>query len=361
MMQHILITNLQLTIPGGTVSYVKDLSLFLVNKGFGVEVFTYKIGVVGEEMIEEGIHVVTQLSDLKNRPDIIHAHHYPTAFEALNYFKDVPAIYFIHNKTSRFDTPLYHPNIICHAAVDYNCLDRYHDYPVSNQLTQKVIYNWVDTNRFKLKESSNKIPARAVVFSNYATRDNHYQIIVEACRQLNLPLDTIGAGMGNSLSHPEAVLANYDIVFAKAKAAMESLAIGNAVVLCDFAGVGGMVQYADIDYLRKFNFGRKVLIHSYTVEKLIEEIKKYNVDDINQTTKWIRENVSLEVIGKQLIDCYTQLIDEFNNRKKSSSDISKIVFAHAYYLKGYYFFTQTHLFKFLSGVKYFIKNKLGIN
>ena len=53
------------------------------------------------------------------------------------------------------------------------------------------------------------------------------------------------------MAQPERVLGRYDIVFAKAKAAMEAMAVGAAVVLCDFGGVGPMVTWADFDRLRR--------------------------------------------------------------------------------------------------------------
>jgi len=48
-------------------------------------------------------------------------------------------------------------------------------------------------------------------------------------------------------------------VFAKGKAALESLAVGAAVVLCDARGVGPMVTSSQLDHLRPLNFGLRAL------------------------------------------------------------------------------------------------------
>ena len=356
-MLKILITNIQLTIPGGTVSYTKDLAKFLIAKGFIVEVFTYSIGTVGREMIAEGIPVVTRLSQLINKPDIIHAHHTPTAFEALHYFKNTPAIFVVHDRTSRFDSPLPHKHILTYAAVDNNCLDRLLvDFKI-NQTYTKVFYNWVDTMRFPIRTSFNEMSMRAVVFSNYATPDNHYKIIAEACSQINLPLNVIGSGMDNSVSNPEKELYKYDIVFAKAKAAIEALATGAAVILCDFGGVGGMVQTNSIEHLRNYNFGRKTLTHEFNTDFLIDEIKKYNIENNRINAAWIQEHASLEKIAATIIDFYYTTIGDFNLDKKGQLEESWKTRVHCYYLKAYFLFTKTALFKKLSAFKYFIKNR----
>ena len=39
----------------------------------------------------------------------------------------------------------------------------------------------------------------------------------------------------------------YDIVFAKARAAIEAMAVGAAVIVCDFDGVGPMVSTENVD------------------------------------------------------------------------------------------------------------------
>ena len=49
-------------------------------------------------------------------------------------------------------------------------------------------------------------------------------------------------GLRYPTSRPEELLPKYDLVFAKARCALEAMATGCAVVLCDFAGLGSMVN-----------------------------------------------------------------------------------------------------------------------
>ena len=60
----------------------------------------------------------------------------------------------------------------------------------------------------------------------------------DACRESGITLDVIGLGSGRGCAAPETVLGDYDLVLAKGRAALEALAIGTAVIVCDAAGLG---------------------------------------------------------------------------------------------------------------------------
>lgn len=53
------------------------------------------------------------------------------------------------------------------------------------------------------------------------------------------------------------MLGGYDLVFAKARCALEAMAVGCAVVLCDVGGLGPLVTRAQVQHLRRWNFGRR--------------------------------------------------------------------------------------------------------
>src|SRR5207253_87507 len=102
-------------------------------------------------------------------------------------------------------------------------------------------------------------PGRGLVFSNRASRHTHLPCVRAACRAVGVNLDVVGEESGNQVSDPESILPRYDIVFAKARCALEAMAVGNAVVLCDYTGAGPMVTSENFDALRVMNFGRGVL------------------------------------------------------------------------------------------------------
>ena len=207
----ILITNIYLASFSGTEVYVRDLAIALHKKGMDVEVFTNLLGLVSNEIEEAGIHVVDSVDQLIHQPDIIHAHHFIPTMEVIRRFPDIPIIYFLHDRTHLVDSPPKYHRIVKYIAVDYNCLDRLLiDHRIEKEKTD-VLFNWVDTKRFKIRSEINEKPLKAVVFSNYASSDSHFKNIQEACATMGIELDGIGLKLGKSVKNPENFLQNYDI------------------------------------------------------------------------------------------------------------------------------------------------------
>lgn len=63
-----------------------------------------------------------------------------------------------------------------------------------------------------------------------------------------------GSGMETSTDNPEHLLSNYDLVFAKARCALEAMAAGAAVVLCDKTGLGSMVSMSEVAPASRLEF-----------------------------------------------------------------------------------------------------------
>jgi len=165
--------------------------------------------------------------DSGGRPDIIHGHHYLATLGAAQWWHDVPAIGFCHDHLALADRTPFHPSIVRYAAVSKVCMDRLlrEGVPADRAL---LLLNSVDTDRFIPRAPLPTRPKRALLFSNYAHAGTQLPAVMEACRSAGLELKVIGSGVGKHIDNPEVVLGQYDIVFAKAKAAMEAMAVGNA-------------------------------------------------------------------------------------------------------------------------------------
>ena len=351
---NILITNRELTQPSGTVGYVMDLALALKNRGYTVEVYTYKMGLSSDELKMTGINVVTRLSDLQHLPDIIHAHHFPCAVDVLRKLKKKPVIYFVHDRVSIYDRPFRNSNILKYVAVDYNCKDRFLENGIEEKFSS-VVYNWVDIEKFKLRSEFSVKPTNALVFSNYATKENHFRIIADACEKAGLALDTMGAGMGNAVSNPQDRLLQYDVVFAKARAAMESIATGAAVIVCDYRGLGGMVTASNFDHFRKYNFGMKSLSLPIESGLLLEAIKKYDAHQNRLNAIRIREDASMEKTVDRLAALYTIAIREYAEGKRGPAGNYLLTGIRGFFTKQYFLFSYTILFRIFSRAKHRIK------
>jgi hypothetical protein len=118
--------------------------------------------------------------------------------------------------------------------------------------------------------------------------------------------------------NPEHILGEYDLVFAKAKCAMEALAVGCAVILCDFTGLGPMVTYEEFDRLRRLNFGMRTLTNEITVAALRREIGRYNSADAAKTSARVRVEIALEPALDELINLYGEAIAEWENLPRAT-------------------------------------------
>ena len=324
---NILITNIWLANHGGTEVHVRDLACSLHNQGIHVEVYSPLLGAVANEIRSAGIHTVNSTDKLLEKPDLIHGQHFIPTMEVMARFSDVPIIYFLHDRTHIIDTPPKYSKIIKYVAVDYNCLDRLIiDNRINRELTD-VLYNWVDTSRFKLRQDFSDKPARAMVFSNHARNDNYFLKIQEACIKKGIELDVAGIGFGNQVKDPERILPKYDIVFAKAKAAMEALATGAAVILCDYRGLGEMVTIKNFDHLRKYNFGMKTLNRSHDANLIIQEIEKYNPEENKKTALKIKKEASFDLYIDKLLNLYTETLEKYKQSsfQNNNSEDKRII------------------------------------
>ena len=120
--------------------------------------------------------------------------------------------------------------------MDQPCLDGILAAGVPVERTT-IIANGVDTARFRVRDPLPPRPGRAVVFSNYASEDNYVPAVRAACARMGIEVDVVGAAAGAPAARPEDLLPGYDLVFGKARAAIEAMAVGCAVIVADADGL----------------------------------------------------------------------------------------------------------------------------
>lgn len=306
----ILITNLKISSMSGTETYVRDLALDLQRRGHEPIVYGHEIGECAWELQRASVETVDDLKRVSAAPDIIHGHHHVQTMAALTHFPGVPAIFVCHGRLAWHDAAPRFPRIHRYVAVDDHCRERLVLEDKLPEAVVRVIFNAVDLERFMPRAPLPKTPKRALVFSNYATEETSLGMIREACRRKKLSVDVIGAGSGNSYPHPESVLGNYDLVFAKARCALEAMAVGAAVVLCDTERVGPMVSTPELSYLRPLNFGMKTITVPMTTDALLERIDRYDAEDAARVSEWVRDTSGLGKTVEALLGLYEEVIAE---------------------------------------------------
>ena len=304
----ILIANVTLATRTGTETAARDLAVGLLAAGHEPIVYSRSLGDIANEIRARGIRVVSDLSSLPEAPAIVHGNHHVEAMEALLHFPGTLGVFVCHDRTAPWSAPPRLSRIRHYVAVDHRCLERLTgDYGIPQNLT-RVIYNSVDTDRFVRRPSLPPRPRRALVFSNYAGPGTHLEAVQEACAALNIELDVMGAGAGRGSDSPEQMLAGYDLVFAKARCALEAMASGNAVVLCDTTGLGPMVTLSNVESLRPWNFGRRTLREPLEPERIIAHVHRYDAEDAVAVSEYIREHASLASSIEHYLEVYAETL-----------------------------------------------------
>ncbi len=307
----ILITNATLASLTGTETYVRDLALGLLRKGHTPIVYAPELGELAWELRNATIPVIDNLGSLGVTPDVIHGNHNTELMTALLQFPGVPAVFFCHSWTDWISSPPSHPRILAYVAVDDTCRDRLvceHGIPEERL---RVMLHAADLERFKPRTPLPSRPLRALVFSNNANKWTHLSAVREACVQAGIELDVVGSAVNASSSSPESLLGNYDLVFAKARCALEALGVGAAVILCDAHGSGPLVTSAELERLRRLNFGVRTLSEKTTTDLLLREIERYDPADATEVSRRVRANSDLGAVVDEALGLYTDVIAEY--------------------------------------------------
>ncbi|SCX63032.1 glycosyltransferase [Nitrosospira sp. Nsp1] len=305
----VLITNNTLDNRAGSEVYVRDLALALLRRGHNPVAYSTRLGMVANELREATIPVIDDLRLLTAVPDIIHGQHHLDAMTAMLHFPDTPAVYFCHGWLPWEEMAPHFPTIQRYVAVDDLCRERLqciHGIPGERI---RMIRNFVDLRRFALRGELPATPRRALVFSNYINEDGCLGILRQACADRGIELDAIGLSVGHSEARPEQILGQYDIVFAKARCALEALACGTALIACDAAGLGGMVTPGNYERFRALNFGIRTLRDPITIETITREIDLYDAIGARGVTQRVRSEAAMEPAIDQIIDVYREAVD----------------------------------------------------
>ena len=240
----VLLTNHNLGARAGSELYVRDLATALLDCGHTPIVFSTRLGEVAAELRAATVPVVDRLSDVGEPPDVIHGQHHIDTMIALSWFSTVPAVYVCHGWIPWEETPPRHSRIKRYVAVDETCRDRIECESGIPRSAVEVLLNFVDLQRFQPRGPLPAVPKRALIFSNQAAVEGWSESIREACARRGIQLDVRGVACGTAVDRPEDILGDYDVVFAKGRAALEAMAVGTAVILCDGVGAGGLVTSA---------------------------------------------------------------------------------------------------------------------
>ena len=311
----VLITNLRLEGWTGTELFLRDVARSLMKAGHSPVLYSPRLGALAREIRNETIPVIDDLSQLSAPPDIIHGQHVNETLTALLHFERTPALYFCHDWYFPEDHPPKFSRIMRYVAVDDQCYDKLVWECGVPEEKVEVICQFVDLERFVPRTPLPAKPRRAAVLCNHTKDNEHLKAARDACARHSVTLDVYGAGVGNVCLRPEETLRDYDIVFAKGRAALEAVAIGAAVVVYWWRRLGPMVTTQNLDRLRADGFGIRSMSPQLSPEEFgraIEQtLNEYKPEDATEVSRRVRASASCDAAVDELIRLYEEVISEY--------------------------------------------------
>ncbi|MET0220346.1 MAG: sulfotransferase [Tardiphaga sp.] len=307
----ILFTNNTLGARAGSELALRDLAICLMKRGHCPVAYSSVLGEVAAELSLATIPVIDDLGKLAAPPDIIHGQHHLEAVTAALHFPLTPALFVCHGWRPWEEDPPILPSIQHYVAVDSLCRERVVATRGIRPDHVTVIPNAVDLRHFPQRDVWRSRPQSALIFSNYAHPDDiRTHTIRAACARAGIArVDVLGLGAGNAQPDPGALLHDYDIVFAKARCALEAMASGAAVIVTDYAGLAGMVTSDRVAEMRAWNFGARTMqAAEVTEDNLLRELQRYDADDARRVSDFIRPEADLERAADRWLEVYRAVL-----------------------------------------------------
>ena len=303
----LLFTNNTLSRLAGTELAVRDLCLEMRRRGHEVAAFSPQHGEVAELLRAAGVPVLASVEEAPFEPDAIHGQHHLETLVAALRWPERPVISFCRGLEAWQEEPCVAPNVVRWVAVDEPCRGRLLQTAGVRAEAVRLVLNGIRLERFPARNEWPERPRRALVFSNYATADNFGGRVVRVCREAGLEAEIVGAGVGRTLAEPGQLLARQDVVFAKGKAALEALACGAAVVVCDERGLGPQVTTENFEHLRGESFGYPCMTEPVTEEGIRERLSQWSAVETEAVSRLARAAGGAERMYDELEALYREV------------------------------------------------------
>jgi hypothetical protein len=173
----------------------------------------------------------------------------------------------------------------------------------------ELLLNFFDERRFLPRAPLPDQPRLACAFGNTFTERDGLAILREACTHCGIELHAVGRGSGNWEDDPGRCLAQYDIVFATGRTAIEALAVGTAVIVCSHGRIGSLVTAQSFASLRVLNFGIRALSRPLDPETALAELQRYDAQDAAAVSALTRQHCELQPAVDRIVALYSEVIE----------------------------------------------------
>jgi hypothetical protein len=306
----ILLTNNALDITAGTELYAMEIATELKARGHEPACFTLWSGRLAKRLEAAGVPVSDDLRALP-KPDVVHGQHFIETTMAAMTYRTVPVVSFCHGPERWEESACRLPNVVQWIAVDEACRRRLIEEEGIEPEKVLTLPNHFDDRRFQPRDPLPERPRKALIVSNDLTEEHPATRAARAaCRARGMSVETVGAHFGGQCDSLETMLPHFDLVFAKARCAIEAMGVGCAVVQLAHFGAGHLVTSARYDTLRALNFGYRSMTEPLTEEHIGAQIDDYNATDASRVSGRIRTEATLSRNVDTLLSVYWRTLTD---------------------------------------------------
>lgn len=168
-----------------------------------------------------------------------------------------------------------------------------------------IIRNGINCERFYSTKPIHKRLKNVLIISNKQSAQNPiFKIINEACKELNLRLSILGLQFGTAQWNVEEFINQNDLVISLGRGALEAMACERNVLVCDYQGLDGTIDDKSYFELRKHNFSGRRYRGPISKETIINEFKKYDLDQGKKNRKLILQHHNIKKTVQNYLDLY---------------------------------------------------------
>lgn len=288
----ILLANNRLTKRTGTEIVTRDFATGLSRRGHEVAVWSPVTGAMAREIGARGVAVFPDLSDVPFTPDVIHLNQAGLVDAVSARFPGVPSIFQCHVPGEPVPEVIRRPEIrACYGVSPLACtrIEAARGRPADG-----ILGNFVDETLYRPRGPLPATPRRWLVICEKKHGLRHFALVAAVALKRRATLHAIGPRVKRRIANVPEKAADYDLVFASARCAIEAASAGAAVVVTDYRGTGGFLTTDNAAELLEKNFGAECFREKASVAALARAVSAYDAAAAEGASAHIRAHAGLE-------------------------------------------------------------------
>jgi glycosyltransferase involved in cell wall biosynthesis len=280
--KNILITNNHLENLGGSEVFTYTIAKELERRGYSIDVFTFTKGVVSEKL--------NTVDKLKSSYDLILVNHNTCLKHVIENTKGFK-ILTCHGVYPQLEQP------ILGADAYVSISEEVQDHLKNLGYNSFLVRNGINCERFYPRKRIDRECKNILSMCHGMEAHNN---IVEACRKLAINFMFAGSDYQGRIFDIEYLIDKADLVFGLGRGVYEAMASGRNVIVydtrhyTDLKTADGLVTMNNIKETQKNNCSGRRFKLQFSVDSIVEEIKKYKQEYGEVNRDYALENFNIE-------------------------------------------------------------------